>query len=84
MDGREKVGVETSWMTEMEILAGLGSVFRCLRLGRRPPSFGRRAMSFTTPTYLATKAASSRSVDESRKRVISLYRQWQRAVRPWG
>jgi NADH dehydrogenase (ubiquinone) 1 alpha subcomplex subunit 6 len=37
-------------------------------------------MSFTTPTYLAAKIASSRSLDHSKKRVISLYRQWQRAV----
>jgi len=37
-------------------------------------------MSFTNPTYLAIKTASSRSLDESKRRVISLYRQWQRAV----
>ena len=37
-------------------------------------------MSFTAPTYLATKTASSKSLDHSRRRVISLYRQWQRAV----
>jgi hypothetical protein len=37
-------------------------------------------MSFTTPTYLAAKTASSNSLEQSRKRVISLYRQWQRAV----
>jgi len=39
-------------------------------------------MSFTTPTYLAVKTASSRSLEESKRRVISLYRQWQRAVCP--
>jgi NADH dehydrogenase (ubiquinone) 1 alpha subcomplex subunit 6 len=38
-------------------------------------------MSFTTPTYLAVKTATSKSLDHSKRRVISLYRQWQRAVR---
>lgn len=37
-------------------------------------------MSFTAPTYLATKTTLSKSLEHSKKRVISLYRQWQRAV----
>jgi hypothetical protein len=43
-------------------------------------NFRRTDMSFTTPTYLAVKTATSRSLDHSKRRVISLYRQWQRAV----
>jgi hypothetical protein len=50
-------------------------------ISRQPFGYGTTtAMSFTTPTYLAAKTASSKSFDHSKRRVISLYRQWQRAV----